>query len=236
MINRSRVIIVLFLFNGWIQALIASPTLPINLNDKTSLQRGAALFMNYCSGCHSLKYIQYKQMGDDLGITSLELLKNNLIFTQSQPSDPIQIALPPVDAQQWFGLVPPDLSLSARQRGTAWLYRYLTGFYKDKNRPFGVNNLLIPNVSMPDALESLKGTAYLLTDSPIHNPSLKIVQSGALSTPEFEQVLIDLITFLVYVSEPTQLSRTQLGPYVILFLIILLLPIYYLKVLYWRIK
>lgn len=159
-----------------------------------------------------------------------------MIFTQSQPSDPIQIALPPVDAQQWFGLVPPDLSLSVRQRGTAWLYRYLTGFYKDENRPFGVNNLLIPNVAMPDALESLKGTAYLLTDSSMHNPSVKIVQSGALSAPEFEQVLIDLITFLVYVSEPTQLSRTHLGPYVILFLIILLLPVYYLKVLYWRIK
>ena len=29
-----------------------------NINNKASLQRGAKYFMNYCSGCHSLKYMR----------------------------------------------------------------------------------------------------------------------------------------------------------------------------------
>ena len=29
-----------------------------DLGDQASLQRGAQLYMNYCSGCHSLKYVR----------------------------------------------------------------------------------------------------------------------------------------------------------------------------------
>jgi ubiquinol-cytochrome c reductase cytochrome c1 subunit len=233
MIIKIKIIISFYLCCCWGQGFAAPSYGPINLNDQASLQRGAALFMNYCSGCHSLKYVQYEQMGHDLGISS-KLLKNNLIFTQSKSSDSIEIALPPNDAQQWFGLVPPDLSLIARQKGPVWLYGYLTGFYQDKSRPLGVNNILVPNVAMPDVLESLKGTAYLLTDPAMHQSVLKITQSGEIPAQQFEQIMVDLITFLVYVSEPNHLSRIHLGPYVILFLIILLLPVYYLKVIYWR--
>jgi ubiquinol-cytochrome c reductase cytochrome c1 subunit len=232
--NMSSMILFLYLFFGGnlCFALDSSPV--INMNDKASLQRGAALFMNYCSGCHSLKYIQYNQMGDDLGIVSSKLLKNNLIFTQSKSSDPIEIALPPIEAQQWFGRVPPDLSLTARQRGASWLYRYLTGFYQDRNRPFGVNNLLIPNAAMPDVLEALKGTKYLVMPAAMQQPFLKTAHHGEVPVEEFEQVMSDLINFLVYVSEPAQLSRLRIGPFILLFFIILLLPIYYLKIIYWR--
>ena len=71
-------------------------------------------------------------------------------------------------------------------------------------------------------------------DISIHQPVLKTAQQGEVSVQEFEQVMSDLITFLVYVSEPAQLLRLQIGPFVILFFIILLLPIYYLKIIYWR--
>ena len=33
----------------------------INAKDKPSLQRGAQIYMNYCLGCHSLKYERYKR-------------------------------------------------------------------------------------------------------------------------------------------------------------------------------
>ena len=32
------------------------------LCDKGSLQRGAKLYVNYCSGCHSLQYVRFKDM------------------------------------------------------------------------------------------------------------------------------------------------------------------------------
>jgi ubiquinol-cytochrome c reductase cytochrome c1 subunit len=37
-------------------------------SDMQSLQRGARNFMNYCSGCHSLKYLRYNRMAQDLQI------------------------------------------------------------------------------------------------------------------------------------------------------------------------
>lgn len=37
-----------------------------DLSDRASLQRGAQLFMNYCFGCHSLKYLRYSRMASDL--------------------------------------------------------------------------------------------------------------------------------------------------------------------------
>src|SRR5678815_4621315 len=41
----------------------------IDLADKASLQRGAGLYMSYCSGCHALSYQRYSRMGEDLGLT-----------------------------------------------------------------------------------------------------------------------------------------------------------------------
>ena len=35
----------------------------VDVANKGSLQRGARNFMNYCLGCHSLKYERYSRMG-----------------------------------------------------------------------------------------------------------------------------------------------------------------------------
>ncbi len=39
-----------------------------DISNTASLQRGARNFMNYCSGCHSLKYLRYNRMAADLKI------------------------------------------------------------------------------------------------------------------------------------------------------------------------
>jgi len=78
-----------------------------------SLQRGARNFVNYCSGCHSLKYLRYNRLGADLEIPEAEVVKN-LIFTGAKPFDEISTAMP-ADATDWFGKPPPDLTLMARE-------------------------------------------------------------------------------------------------------------------------
>ena len=55
----------------------------IDLTDKASLQRGAALYTSYCSGCHSLSYMRYSRMGEDLGL-SKEDVEKNLNFTDAK--------------------------------------------------------------------------------------------------------------------------------------------------------
>ena len=63
-----------------------------DLGDRASLQRGAALYMNYCSGCHSLKYMRYSRMAEDLGLSEEDLtagksqLKGQITLSLESPT------------------------------------------------------------------------------------------------------------------------------------------------------
>ncbi|WP_115332583.1 cytochrome c1 [Legionella busanensis] len=221
------------------------PMLPvkINLHDQEGLQRGAKLFMNYCSGCHSLKYMRYNQMANDLGLTTFDgevdkdLLFNNLVFTHAKLHDPIEIALPAADAKQWFGTVPPDLSLIVRVRGPSWLYTFLKSFYADSTRPFGSNNVLIPGVAMPNVLAPLVGQVIAVRENnqkagPITH--LLKITDGEMTSQEFDNAIEDLVNFLAYVGEPVQLTRYTVGVFIIAFLSIFLIVVYLLKRSYWQ--
>ena len=133
-----------------------------NLSDRASLQRGAKLFVNYCSGCHSLEFMRYNRMARDLGLSDQQVMEN-LIFTSAKVGDEMRVALRRENAKEWFGAAPPDLSVIARSRGPDWLYSYLLTFYRDPNpaRPFGVNNLVFTDVGMPHVLWSLQGIQTL---------------------------------------------------------------------------
>jgi len=203
----------------------------IHPNDRASLQRGAKLFMNYCSGCHSLQYMRYQRLGVDLGISE-KLLRENLIFPEARVSNPIQAALDPLDAKKWFGAMPPDLTLAAKNRGVDWLYTFLTSFYQDVNRPWGTNNLLYPEVAMPHVLVSLQGVqVYAKTQS---DSQLLLKQPGLLNAREYEQAVNDLVNFLAYTASPEKLKRQYLGLGVLLFLVIFAILTYLLKREYWN--
>src|ERR1700754_4778437 len=88
-----------------------------DLSDRASLQRGAQLYMNYCSGCHSLKYLRYSRMAEDLGLSEDEVMAN-LNFTGAKVGEQVMVAMPADGAAKWFGKMPPDLSLISRVRGS----------------------------------------------------------------------------------------------------------------------
>ena len=243
----KRIVIWMIIALSWTR-LVASGVelLPIDIDiqDKAKIQRGARVFMNYCSGCHSLRFMRYNRMAKDLGLTTFagevdsDLLMNNLIFTTSKIQDPIENSMPAEDAREWFGRVPPDLTLAARERGPSWIYTYLKSFYVDKKRPFGANNALVPDVSMPNILAPLEGKVvaqYPNSDSSNGLPiSRLLVKEGEMSEQEFDSTLQDLVTFLSYVAEPAQLIRYRIGVFVLLFLSLFLIVAYQLKKLYWR--
>ena len=131
----------------------------VDLRDKASLQRGAKTYMNYCMGCHTLKYQRYERTADDLGIPH-ELFLENLVFDRDVAIGSLMDnSMSEEIAKNWFGAKPPDLTLITRVRhdGPSWLYTYLRSFYQDDTRPFGVNNLIFENVGMPHALLELQG-------------------------------------------------------------------------------
>ncbi|AXR05458.1 cytochrome c1 [Salinimonas sediminis] len=213
---------------------------PIDLTDKASLQRGAQVFMNYCSGCHSMQYQRYSRTFEDLGIPE-ELGSENLQFNGDKPTDYMKRAMPETSAATWFGAAPPDLTLVARVRGADWLYTYLRTFYVDESRPFGVNNKVFPDVGMPHALQPLQGTpreSYeeVMVDGETVKRYVGIQSDGdgALSPDEYDQAVADLVNFLEYTGEPFRLESEKIGKWVLVFIIVLFVFVFLLKKDYWR--
>ncbi|HET9473906.1 MAG TPA: cytochrome c1, partial [Steroidobacteraceae bacterium] len=89
-----------------------------------SLQRGARNFMAYCSGCHSLRFMRYSRLAQDLQISD-EQRDKYLVRPGDKFTDYIRTSMPETDATAWFGRAPPDLSLVARSRGTDWVFNFL---------------------------------------------------------------------------------------------------------------
>ena len=183
-----------------------------DISDTASLQNGAKLFMNYCSGCHAIGFMRYNRIAKDLNLSD-SLVAEHLMFAGEKPGETITTAMPKEGAAKWFGGTPPDLSLVARAKGTDWIYTYLRGFYEDDSKVFGVNNKVLENASMPDVLWSLK---------------------EGKSEAEFDQDVRDITNFLDYVGEPAKLIRTSLGVWVLLFLGVLFVLTYLLKKEYWK--
>ena len=212
----------------------------IDISNKASLQRGAKYYVNYCLSCHSAKYSRYKRVGDDLDLTTLQV-EDNFIFTDNKVRDHMVVALRVRDANTWFGTMPPDLSLIARAKGADWVYTYLRTFYLDETRPMGVNNLVLPNASMPHVLWELQGWQKAVykpgeTDAagtPILD-RLELVEPGKLTPEEFDKAVLDLVNFLVYLSEPAQLKRQQIGLWVLAFLLLFFIVAYLLKKEFWK--
>jgi|ERR1700689_804902 ubiquinol-cytochrome c reductase cytochrome c1 subunit len=211
-----------------------------DINSVESLQRGARNFMNYCSGCHSLRYLRYNRLAADLKIPDAELAKN-LIFTTAKPFEEITTAMP-ADSTDWFGKPPPDLTLMARERGTDYIYSYLHGFYQDKTRPWGVNNLYLAGTAMPDVLASLQGLqkpAYKNEKDPHGSDKMVLVgveamTPGAMKPEEYDQFVRDIANFLDYAAEPIKATRQSMGIFVVLFLLVFFVFAYLLKKEYWK--
>ena len=207
----------------------------IDLSDNESLQRGAQHFVTYCLGCHSAKHMRYLRFALDAEVDQKKVLKD-IAPEGASIYDQLRSAMNKHDAEKWFGVQPPDLSLIARSRGADWLYSYLKSYYLDASRPFGVNNLVYEDTAMPNPLWQLQGEQHSEIRKTIYGEYTKLVleETGTLSEKEFDIFVNDLVNFLVYVGEPVQLERERIGKYVIIFLLMFLVIAYLLKKEYWQ--
>ncbi len=211
-----------------------------------SLQRGARNFLNYCSGCHSLKYIRYSRIAEDLKIPD-EARDAYLVPPGHMFTDYVKTSLPEKDAMEWFGKAPPDLSLVTRSRGSDWVFNFLTTFYADHaNKQTGVNNLQLPGTAMPHVLASLQGVQTIQTKDverpgPDGNPIVVAEFEkfepgivGSLTPEQYDEFVRDTVNFLQYVGDPTQVERQSLGIWVVLFLLMFTALAWMLKSEYWK--
>jgi ubiquinol-cytochrome c reductase cytochrome c1 subunit len=182
-----------------------------------------------------------------IGLTE-DQIRDNLMFSTDKVGEQMKVALRREDAKKWFGAVPPDLTLIARARaseagsGADWLYTYLRKFYRDDTRPTGWNNVVFPSVGMPHALWALQGeqeARYVSKDDGhgnkvSHLEKLEIVKPGLLMPEEYDAQVADLVSFLVWMGEPSQESRRGLGWMVLAMLGVLAVVTYLLKHAYWK--
>lgn len=185
---------------------------PVNQQDKVSLQNGAKLYISYCLGCHSAKFIRYERLATDLRIDP-KLAQEYLNFTSDKIGDQMTTHTSAKDQAQWFGAPPPDLTLETRLRSPNWVYSYLLNFTPDEARPWGVNNKVFKDVAMPHVLADMEKN---------------------LKPEEFKQAVGDIVNFMVYMSEPSRAEREHIGVWVMIFLLILLVPVWLLNKEYWK--
>lgn len=209
-----------------------------DLGDKASLQRGAALYMNYCASCHSLKYVRYARIGEDLDLSEEEV-QASLNLTGGKIGDHVISPMSAAMGVAAFGKAPPDLSVISRVRGSDWIYTYLKTFYLDESRPVGWNNTLFANASMPNPLWQLQGLQQpvygkktALGEMPVEGFSIS--QPGTQGAEQFDQTVRDITAFLEYAGEPAATRRQGLGVWVILFLGLFTVMAWLLKKEYWR--
>ena len=206
----------------------------VDITDNASLKRGAESFVNYCLTCHGASYMRYNRHRD-IGYTNEEILEK-LIFTGQKVGDLMESAMRKKEAEEWFGVVPPDLSVIARARGADWLYTYLKAFYRDETTATGWNNLVFDRAAMPHVLYQLQGEQKLVVKKSDkgEEKSLSLEKPGELNSSDYDKFVGDLVNYLVYLGEPHANARKKLGIEVMIFLVGMLLLSYALKKEYWK--
>jgi ubiquinol-cytochrome c reductase cytochrome c1 subunit len=218
------------------------------VNELPALQNGARLFVNHCLNCHSANYMRYNRM-TDIGLSD-EQIKSNLMFAAKKVGDPMTVTLDPVQAKDFFGAAPPDLTVIARSRssgagsGADYLYTYMRTFYRDDSTLTGWNNLAFPNAAMPHVLWELQGQqrAVFATEKDAHDPSkshavfkgFEPITEGTLNTAQYNEAVADLVAFMQWMAEPHQSQRVRLGVFVLLFLAVFTLIAWRLNAAYWK--
>ncbi|MCL5059469.1 MAG: cytochrome c1 [Candidatus Thermoplasmatota archaeon] len=208
---------------------------PVNLADQESLQRGARMFVNYCLNCHSAGSMRYSRL-QDIGLTE-DQIKDNLMFAAEKPGETMKVGMTKADGKAWFGANPPDLSVIARSRGADWLYTYLRGFYRDDTTATGWNNTVFDKVGMPHVMWTLQGEM-----APVYRKDgehevierLELAKPGSVTLAEYDAMVGDLVNYLVWMGEPAQVQRKQLGLIVLIFLAVFFVVAYYLKKEFWK--
>jgi len=212
-----------------------------NIKSKSSLQKGAKTYMNYCLACHTMAFQRYNRVAADLGLTEDEMMQS-LVLTDAKFADKMTNNMTIEQGTKWFGAAPPDLSVNAKARGVDWLYNYLINFYVDPTRPSGWNNLTFPNASMPHVLWELQGIREAKFETHTDDAGddhrefvgFETIEEGLMSEAEYKDLVRDLVNFMDYSAEPAQLIRMAYAPWVLLFMAFFTFIAYLLKVNYFK--
>ena len=202
--------------------------------DQHQLQRGLQVYREVCAGCHSLKYVSFRNLEalgyneDEIKAFAAEAIvedgpddEGEMFERPGLPSDLFPSPFPndKAAAAANGGALPPDLSLMAKARvgGPDYIYALLIG-YTDPPPDFDLMQGLNYNAYFPG--HQIAMAAPLFEDG----------VSYADDTPAtVDQQARDVSAFLMWAAEPNLTERKQTGIKVILVLIVFTALLYAVK-------
>ena len=201
---------------------------PFGTFDKASMQRGFQVYREVCAGCHSMKYIAFRNFAD-LGYNEAEIKAlaaeydvedgpnddGEMFMRPGIPADRIPSPYPNDNAARAGngGALPPDLSLIAKARanGPDYLYSLLVG-YKDAPSDTAVPDGMYYNNAYSGNLIAMP--------QPLYGDDVTYADGADAS---IEAMSVDLTQFLMWAAEPKLEVRKRIGVAVVFFLSILVI-------------
>ena len=185
-----------------------------DLDDKASLQRGAALYMNNCSGCHSLKYVPLRADRRDLGLTEDQVHAEPQLHRR-QIGDHVSLA---DDRGTGLGRVQQgaaDLSVIARVRSSDWIYTYLKSFYLDESVRWAGTTSCSRTPRCRTRCGRCRACSSRCSAKKDVSGELPVegftISQGHPGTPSSSTRFRDITAFLEYAGEPAALKRQNIG-------------------------
>ena len=203
--------------------------------DRGSLQRGYQVYKEVCAGCHSMKYVSYRNLsekgGPEFSIAEAKAIAATYEVTDGPNSDGEMFIRPAKLSDKFVmpfenikaaqaangGAYPPDMSVLAKARsgGVDYIYSVLLGY---EEPPTGVtlddgvyyNKYMYGN--------NIKMAQPLMDDAVEYNDGTKASEA---------QMAKDVTTFLMWAAEPHLESRHAMGFKAIIYLIILTILVYF---------
>ena len=195
--------------------------------DKASAQRGFQVYKEVCSSCHSLNRVAYRNLSE-LGFSTEEIkqIASEYLVTDGPNDEGDMFERSAIISDKFVspyaneqaarssngGALPPDLSLiiKARHDGANYVYSLLTGF-----------------ADAPEDFHLAEGKYYnsyfegrqIAMPTPISDDGQVEYKDGTYATKE--QMVIDVVNFLQWASEPETEKRKKMGVRTMIFLAIL---------------
>lgn len=199
---------------------------PFGTFDKAAMQRGFQVYREVCAGCHSLKYIAFRNLAE-LGYSEAEIKaiaaeydvedgpndEGEMFTRPGIPADRIPSPYPNDNAARAAnnGAHPPDLSLiyKARPNGADYLYSLLTSY---QDAPDGT---VVPEGMYYNAAYS---GHMIAMPQPLYGDDVEYADGADASIDGQSK---DLVYFLAWTAEPFLEERKRTGVAVMTFLILL---------------
>lgn len=208
--------------------------------DKQAIQRGFKVYREVCQACHSVKYLEYRNL-EDVGFSKEEVKTIASEYQiQDGPNDDGEMFMRPAKPYDRFvstysneqaarsannGAYPVDLSLiiNARPDGANYVHSILTGYSNNMPAHFKLSSGMYYN---PYFNDKQIGMPQPLFDNSV------TYSDGA--NEDIEHLSKDVVAFLQWVADPKMEQRKIMGIKVLLYLAAFTIIFYFAKKRIWK--